>query len=160
MRRGWTSFGTIIASASRDVANAAYALEAAASIKPTPGELRDMAGLIIQLSARIALEAKAIAYTAHALSISPIESDTEMPMELCASVVECLVREGSYGGGRSETPEVPAGDAVRPLRGSGTVRCAPRDLQSWDGPTGTRSRSIPSVPPASHGLPQRKRSLP
>lgn len=70
------------------------------------------------------------------------------------------IRRGEDGGGRSEAPRETEADAVRPMRQSGTVRCASRDVQSGDGATGTRSRSIPSVPPSSHGLSQRKRSVP
>jgi hypothetical protein len=65
-----------------------------------------------------------------------------------------------HGGGGSEAPSVPPDGAVRPLRQSGPVRCAPRDLQPGDGPESARPGSVPPLPPASHGLPQRKRSLP
>jgi hypothetical protein len=63
------------------------------------------------------------------------------------------------GGGRSSTPTAPANDVVQPLRQSGTVRCAPRDDQEGDGTEGPRPHGVPPLPPAPHGLPQRKRSV-
>lgn len=73
--------------------------------------------------------------------------------------VELFQVRRDHGGGGSETPSVPAEGALRPLRQSGPVRCAPRDPQPGDGPEGARSRSVPPVPPAPHGLSQRKRGL-